>query len=79
MRRIPMHMIGWIKKLDGFLSLNERDILEHAGKISHEMAKELAEAEYEKFSKKRIQEKDRLGDDFEKIIKKLSDEKLIHD
>ena len=38
-RRIPMHMIGWIKKLDGFLSLNERDILEHAGKISHEMAK----------------------------------------
>jgi len=27
MRRIPMHMIGWIQKLDGFLSHNERDIL----------------------------------------------------
>ncbi len=75
MRRIPMHMIGWIQKLDGFLSLNERDILEHAGRISHEMAKDLAEGEYVKFNKKRVQQKDRLGGDFEKIIKKLTDEK----
>lgn len=75
MRRIPMHMIGWIKKLDGFLMLNERNILEHAGRISHEMAKEMAAAEYKKFNKNRVQEKDRLGGDFEKIIKKLTDEK----
>ena len=47
MRRVPMHMRDWITKLHGFLTINERDILTHAGKISHEMAKELAEAEYE--------------------------------
>ena len=40
MRRIPMHMANWIKKLDAFLTLNEREILTHAGKISHEMAKD---------------------------------------
>ncbi len=55
MRRIPMDMNAWIKKLDGFLSLNDRDILTHAGKISHEMAKQLAEQEYEKFLHLRLQ------------------------
>ena len=49
MRRIPMHMTDWIEKLNGFLKLNDRDILTHAGRISHEMALAKAEAEYEKF------------------------------
>jgi len=31
MRRVPMTMQDWIKKLDGFLGLNDRDILTHAG------------------------------------------------
>jgi len=75
MRRIPMHMTGWIKKLDAFLTLNERDILAHAGKVSHEMAKELAESEYEKFQRKRIQQKDNVESDFEKAIKQLSGSK----
>ncbi len=43
MRRIPMTMADWITKLDGFLTLNDRDILSHAGKISHQMAKQIAE------------------------------------
>jgi hypothetical protein len=37
MRRIPMYMNNWISKLDGFLTINDRDILNHAGKISHDM------------------------------------------
>ncbi|NOY57553.1 MAG: virulence RhuM family protein [Calditrichaeota bacterium] len=45
LRRIPMYMKNWTEKLDGFLRLNDRNILEHAGKISHEIAKELAETE----------------------------------
>ncbi len=49
MRRIPMHMYDWVKKLDGFMTLNDRDILDHAGKVSHQVAKELAESEYGKF------------------------------
>lgn len=49
MRRVPMHMADWIKKLDGFLRLNERDILTHAGRISHEMAQAKAEQEYDRY------------------------------
>lgn len=52
MRKIPMYMKAWIEKLNGFLKLNDRNILENAGRISHEIAKELAEKEYDKFYKK---------------------------
>jgi hypothetical protein len=41
-RRIPMYMADWIKKLDAFLSLNERDILTNAGKVSKAVADQLA-------------------------------------
>lgn len=54
MRRIAMTMADWLKKLDGFLSLNDRDILDHAGKVSHQMAKQLAEQEYDKFHQQRL-------------------------
>jgi hypothetical protein len=30
MRRIPMQMTDWVKKLDGFLTINDREILNHA-------------------------------------------------
>ena len=71
MRRIPMHMSDWIIKLDAFLNINDREILTHAGRISHEMAKQLAEGEYEKFSHRRLTEQDRTGNDFDKLIKRL--------
>ena len=71
MRRIPMTMQDWIDKLDGFLQLNDRNILTHAGKISHELAVEHAEEEYEKFNIKRIAEKDKTDSDFDKAVKKL--------
>jgi hypothetical protein len=71
MRRVPMHMRDWIAKLHSFLTINDRDILTHAGKISHELAAEIAEAEYEKFNLKRIRRSDEEGSDFEKAIKQL--------
>ena len=49
LNRKPMHMADWISKLDDFLKLSGREILTHAGNISHEAAKSKAEAEYEKF------------------------------
>lgn len=55
MRRIPMSMADWVKKLDGFLTLNDRDILDNAGKISHDMAKQHAETQYELFHQQRQQ------------------------
>lgn len=47
-----MYMSDWIKKLNDFMTLNDKEILEHAGKISAKMAKELAESVYEKYHKK---------------------------
>jgi hypothetical protein len=73
MRRIPMKMKDWIQKLNGFLSLNDRDILQTKGKISHEQAIALVEKEYENFNKNRINEYDKIDLDFDnavKIIKK---------
>jgi len=75
MRRIPMHMNDWIEKLNGFLSLNDRKILEHAGKISHETAKELAESEYQKFNRKRIRLNDAQESDFDRAVKMIETEK----
>lgn len=71
MRRVPMHMGDWIAKLHGFLTINDRDILNHAGKISHEMAKTLAEAEYEKFNAARIAHADQQEGDFDRAVKQL--------
>ncbi len=48
--RKPMTMSDWIAKLDDFLKLSSREILNHAGKISHEAAIAKAEKEYEKYS-----------------------------
>jgi hypothetical protein len=75
MRRIPMYMQDWIDKLNGFLKLNDRDILSSAGRISHEMAKQFAESEYDKFNKKRIEWKDRQDSDFDKTVKMIEEEK----
>ena len=47
-RRV-MTMRDWIAKLDDFMRISERDILTHAGKVSHEAALARAEAEFEKF------------------------------
>lgn len=48
-RRTPMYMKDWIEKLHKFLDINDRDILQNAGLISHELAKEVAEKEFEKY------------------------------
>lgn len=53
MNRKPMHMADWIKKLDDFLKLADHEILNHAGKVSHDRATTKAFEEYEAFSRKR--------------------------
>ena len=72
MRRVAMHMNDWIKKLDSFLTINDREILEHAGKISHDLAMEIAEIEYEKFSQSRLEEAKFALNDFDKAVKQIT-------
>ena len=77
LRRIPMHMRDWIVKLDGFLGLNDRDILTHAGNISHELAVHYAETQYDVFHQRRLQEGATQPDDFEHAIQKLPKAKPV--
>ena len=54
MNRKPMTMAGWIAKLDEFLKIADREVLDHAGRVSHEQARLKAEAEFEKYRAARI-------------------------
>ncbi len=48
-QRIPMYMKDWITRLDAIIQLNGRELLDHAGKISHEMALEQSNIEFQKY------------------------------
>ncbi|MCP5523262.1 MAG: virulence RhuM family protein [Verrucomicrobiales bacterium] len=50
-QRKPMTMGDWIAKLDQFLQISDRPVLDHAGKVTAEEARAKAEAEYERFRK----------------------------
>ncbi|MBL7133655.1 MAG: virulence RhuM family protein [Phycisphaerae bacterium] len=68
-RHHPMHMAEWVKKLDAFLRFNERNILTHAGKISHELAHEHAQEQFDRYEQKRLA--DAAGQptsDFDKLV-----------
>ena len=67
-RRKYMTMKDWIEKLDAFLKFNEYEVLQNAGTISAEVAKQLAEKEYEKFW---IVQDQHFESDFDKEVKKL--------
>ena len=49
LNRKPMTMGHWIAKLDDFIRIADRQILTHAGKVSHETARLKAESEYDAF------------------------------
>jgi hypothetical protein len=71
LNRKPMYMRDWIAKLDDFLRLGGRDILKHAGKISHEQAVRKAELEFEKFHRAQLAAPSRVEKDFEAAVKEL--------
>ena len=48
-RHIPMTMEDWAKRIDAYLSSDERPLLNHAGSVTHEYAKLFAETEFEKY------------------------------
>ena len=49
MRQIPMTMADWETRLNGFLTLWDREVLQDAGRITAELAKAKAESEFEKY------------------------------
>jgi hypothetical protein len=71
-QRTPMYMADWAKRLDSILQLNGRELLTHAGKISHEKALAKSTSEFEKYREvqKAIEKSDSLKE-LENDIKKL--------
>ena len=67
-RRIPMTMADWEQKLNAFLQFNQRDLLDHPGKVTAEIAKSFAESEFEKY---RIIQDRLFESDFDRIVKQL--------
>lgn len=72
LKGVVMNMKDWIVKLDSFLQFNEKEILKHQGKVTHEVALALAESEFEKY---RIVQDKLLESDFDKAIKNLKHRK----
>jgi hypothetical protein len=68
MRKIPMTMEDWGKRLAGFLKLWDREILQDAGKVTAELAKAHAESEFEKY---RIVQDRLFESDFDRMIRQL--------
>jgi hypothetical protein len=67
-REIPMKMSDWALRLDAFLQFNEYDVLTNAGKVSAEVAKRLAEEQYDKF---RVRQDREFESDFEAEVKRI--------
>ena len=64
-----MYMKDWVKKLDAFLQFNEEAVLQHSGQVSHEVAKALAEQEYDKFHARQLRN---YESDFDKLLKGMN-------
>ena len=76
----PMYMKDWVSRLDIIVQLNGKELLTHAGKISHQMALEKSSEEFEKYkvTQKQIEKENsikELEDDLSKLTKKLKGRK----
>lgn len=72
-RRIAMTMPDWITKLEGFLTLNDRDILHDAGKVSAQVTKAHVEQEFAKF---RVIDDRTYESDFDRLVKLVPGKKI---
>jgi hypothetical protein len=75
LNRRPMYMQDWTRQLDMFLTMSGRELLDHAGKISHEQALNKAQIEYEKYRQKQLEQPTMVEKHFieaEKEIKQIA-------
>uniref|UniRef100_UPI004047DDA4 RhuM family protein n=1 Tax=Mariniflexile sp. TaxID=1979402 RepID=UPI004047DDA4 len=75
-QQTPMYMKDWASRLDSILQLNGRELLTHAGKISHQKALDKSGMEYKKFkAKNKAIEKEQSLKEIEKDINRLNKNK----
>ncbi|MCX6701037.1 MAG: virulence RhuM family protein [Methanomicrobiales archaeon] len=71
-QRKPMSMQDWLKKLDGFIRLNDRNVLSSTGTISADLAKKKAEDEFERYEEhRRFREATEPSSDFDRIVEEV--------
>jgi hypothetical protein len=68
LNQVPMYMKDWIARLDDFLKMTGKEILNHAGTVSHEQAIEKARIEFDKHKEKSKEEISQVEKDFIKQI-----------
>jgi hypothetical protein len=69
-RRVAMRMADWVSRLDAFLKFNEYEVLLDSGKVSAEVAKDLAENQYARF---RVRQDEVFESDFEREVKRIAE------
>ena len=75
-QQTPMYMKDWIQRLDAILQLNDRELLTHAGKVSHQKALDKSTAEFDKFkTAQKAIEKEQSLKEIEEDIKALKKKK----
>ena len=67
-RQIAMKMSDWVEKLNGFLQFNGFEVLDNPGKVSAEVAKHLADEQFENF---RVKQDEAFESDFEREVKRI--------
>jgi hypothetical protein len=72
LRQIPMTMEDWETRLNKFIDATEREILQHAGKVTAEIAKAHAESEFQKY---RIIQDRLFESDFDREVRKMLENK----
>jgi len=73
-----MYMKDWVSRLDVIVQLNGKELLTHAGKISHQMALEISNEEFEKYKEvqkqaEKVNSIKELEEDLSKLTKKIED------
>ena len=71
LNRKPMFMADWSAKLDDFLRISDRDILQGPGKVSHDQALQKAQIEFEKYRQNVVNAKSPVEAHFEEAVKQV--------
>lgn len=73
----PMHMADWIAKLDDFIRLSDRDVLAHAGRVSHQQAEEHAHDQYKQYERRRRELAKADSSDFDEAARRLTEQAAV--
>ena len=71
-RKKTMHMAEWVQRLDAFLQFNERNVLTHAGAVSHQLAEAHAHVQFEQYdAERRRVESEQPSSDFDRAVEEV--------